>query len=119
MKLKLNKEEKKLEAKAARLYKSYGISLSRWERMLEDQKGVCACCETLPGTGRLCVDHIHVKGFKKMPPEEKRKYIRGLCCFMCNTGFKAFEKTIDGKRNRQSLEGTYKYFLKFKLKGEL
>lgn len=111
-------EQKKLKAKASRLYTTYGITLDDWSRLLQEQNGVCAVCKTLPGKGILCVDHIHVKGFKFMITEEKKKHVRGLVCFMCNTGFKAFEKTVNGKRNRQTLEGTYKYFQKYSLKGE-
>ncbi len=104
--------------KNKRLYKTYGITLEEWEKLLKEQNGVCAVCKDLPGKGILCVDHVHIKGFKKMEPEDKKKYVRGLCCFLCNTGFKGFEKTSDGRKNRQRLEGTYKYFTKFRLKGE-
>ena len=109
--------DKKLIEKDKRLYKTYGITLLEWEALLESQNGCCAVCKKVHP--RMCVDHIHIKGFKAMLPEEKKKYIRGIACFMCNTGFKSFEKTIDGTRNRQQLEGTYEYFKKFKLKGEL
>ena len=87
--------------------------------MLLLQNGVCWICETLPKSKILCVDHAHIIGYKNMRPEEKRKYVRGLLCYMCNTGLKGFEKTINGPRNRQSLEGTYKYFQRFPLKGEV
>lgn len=115
----MSKEQQKQKQKDQRLYKTYGITLLEFNLRLDAQNGVCACCGTLPGTGRLCVDHLHQKGFKSMSPENKRKYVRGIVCFMCNTGFKAFEKTIDGPRNRRSLEGTYKYFKLYPLKGEV
>lgn len=86
--------------------------------MLSNQGHVCWICHTLPPSGRLSVDHIHIKGFKKMPPDEKIMYVRGLLCFLCNTGLKGFEKTASGEKNRQRLEGTYKYFQRFRLKGE-
>jgi hypothetical protein len=38
----------------------------------------------VPPSGRLCIDHQHVRGFKAMPPEEKRTWVRGLLCFTCN-----------------------------------
>ncbi len=117
--MKVLKQKDNFKEKDKRLMKTYGISHHEWLAIYGRQLGVCAICKTLPGTGRLCVDHIHVKGFKVMKPEEKRKYIRGLLCFMCNTGLKGFEKTADGKRNRQALEGTYTYFKQFNLKGEL
>lgn len=109
----------KQKEKDKRLYRTYGITLKDWESMYESQQKVCWICHSLPPSGRLSVDHVHVKGFKNMSPECKRQYIRGLLCFLCNTGLKGFEKTSNGSMNRRRLEGTYKYFLGFKLKGEL
>ncbi len=101
------------------LLSKYGITVEEYNKILKSQNGVCAVCKGLPGKGRLCVDHLHILGFKKMKPEEKKKYVRGLVCFMCNTSFKSFEKTKDPIRNRQMLNGTLEYFSKYPLKGEL
>ncbi len=109
----MNQKEK---AKHNRLMKTYGITLEEFNKKFEEQGNVCACCGKL--YPRMCQDHIHVLGFKKMNPTDKRKYLRGICCFQCNTSFKCFEKTKDGKRNREHLEGVYKYFMKYCLKGE-
>jgi hypothetical protein len=105
--------DKKEEAKARRIYLTYGLE---YEEYLVLKKDGCMICGTKEG--RLCVDHIHQAGFKKMLPEEKRKYVRGILCFLCNTALKGFDKTKDGKKNRQRLEGTYQYFKEFSLKGE-
>ena len=59
---------------------------------LTNQNGVCDNChkkETFihNRTGEiceLCVDHVHVDGYDKMTPEEKKKYVRGLLCSRCN-----------------------------------
>ncbi len=102
------------EQKNERLLKTYGISLAEWQLMAKNGCEVCGRTD-----GALCVDHIHQKGFKVMSAEDKRKYVRGIACFLCNTGFKSFEKTVSGERNRKSLEGTYRYFTKYKLKGEV
>lgn len=110
---------KKNSEKDKRLYKTYGISLKEWYEIYNEQQGVCWICKTLPPSGSLSVDHIHIKGFKKMRPEEKKKYVRGLLCFLCNTGLKSFEKTNDKNKNRSRLEGTYKYFKTYPLKGEI
>jgi Recombination endonuclease VII len=42
-----------------RLKKVYGISLSEYEMLLEEQEGVCAVCGAPPKTRRLHVDHDH------------------------------------------------------------
>lgn len=64
--------------------KKYGLTLIDWLEILNRQNGVCAVCKREPTTGRLCVDHEHVRGFKNMSPENKRKHVRGLLCFVCN-----------------------------------
>jgi hypothetical protein len=63
----------------------YGISLDEYERMLAEQGGTCAICKRPPKAHSLHVDHQHVRGWKAMPPEERRTYVRGLLCFACNT----------------------------------
>jgi hypothetical protein len=61
------------------LRKLYGIGLSDYERMLSEQGGRCAICQTdKPGGGRsnnFHVDHDHETG-----------RVRGLLCHGCNTG---------------------------------
>lgn len=103
--------------KDQRLKKTYGISLNEFNDQLRSQNHGCWICGRTDG--RLCQDHIHVKGFKMMKPEQKRLFIRGILCFMCNTALKGFEKTVDGKRNRAQLDGTYNYFQTYLLKGEI
>lgn len=64
--------------------KRYGLTLEEWNTMLERQGGVCAICKKEPPNGRLCTDHDHVKKWKKMPPEKRKLYVRGLLCAYCN-----------------------------------
>ena len=91
----------------------YGIS---YAEVKERSKDGCECCGNKEW--RLNVDHIHIKRFKEFPQEQKRLYVRGICCFICNTGFKSVEKFADGKRNRQQLNNMVRYFTKYRLKGE-
>ena len=107
-------KQNKDQVKDKHLQRTYGINLQEWKKISENGCEICGTKE-----GRICMDHIHVAGFKKMSAEEKRKYVRGALCFLCNTGIKGFDKTKDGTKNRIRLEGTYKYFLKYKLKGEI
>lgn len=62
----------------------YGLSLSEWEEILVRQEGVCAVCKKISSTGRLVTDHEHTKNWKKMPPEQRKKYVRGLLCWVDN-----------------------------------
>lgn len=65
----------------------YGLSLGEWQAILEKQGGVCAICKKVPSTGRFVTDHFHCKDWKKKPPEERKKYVRGICCWFCNHAY--------------------------------
>ena len=62
----------------------YGLTHEAWGAMLARQGGVCALCGRLPDSGRLCIDHEHVKGFKRLPDAARAACVRGLICFRCN-----------------------------------
>ena len=56
------------------LKKNYGLSVERYDEMLDAQGGVCAICGAPPRDDiSLHVDHDHATGA-----------IRGLTCFRCN-----------------------------------
>lgn len=66
----------------ARVQDKYGIDLEWWRNQIATQHGLCPICS---GTReRMVVDHEHVKGWKKMPPEKRRLYVRGIVCWFCN-----------------------------------
>lgn len=108
-------KQTKEQLKDKYLYKKYGITFVEWHKLYYNQSATCAICKILPKNKILCVDHIHIRGFKKMSPEEKRKYIRGLVCFCCNTAFGRIERR---KNPRQLLENINKYFEVHKMKGD-
>lgn len=54
----------------------YGITEDDFERMLARQGGLCAVCQSVPGT---FVDHCHRSGA-----------VRGILCFNCNNGLGHF-----------------------------
>lgn len=58
------------------LKSKYNMTLEQYNKMFEEQRGICAVCG-IPAEGlkyRLAVDHNHITG-----------KIRGLLCFACNT----------------------------------
>jgi len=57
-----------------RLQEKFNLTLEEYERMFEEQKGVCAICSNPPKNNRLHVDHDHDTG-----------KIRGLLCAPCNS----------------------------------
>lgn len=78
-----------VKAKTARVptvitLKKYGLTEREWKAILKRQGGVCGVCQCLPASGTLHIDHHHVPKWKKMPSEERKKFVRGLVCQMCN-----------------------------------
>jgi len=61
----------------------YGLNLDTFKELLASQNGVCAICCKVPN-GRWNIDHDHVKNWKKLPPEQRVKYVRGVLCWFCN-----------------------------------
>ena len=66
--------------------RTYGISLSDFNAMFEEQEGCCAVCGThqLQLKTRLCVDHDHATG-----------KVRGLLCNSCNTALGKLKDNYD------------------------
>lgn len=63
--------------------KKYGLSLEDWIKLFNKNNGCCHICGR-PFVTRTNIDHEHVRGFKKMTPEQRRQYVRGLLCPTCN-----------------------------------
>ena len=69
-----NNPERSRAVWARSLERLYGISASDYERMFDEQGGVCAICSNPPkGERRLAVDHDHDTGA-----------VRSLLCGYCN-----------------------------------
>lgn len=62
----------------------YGLSMEEWEGMITEAQFACACCGKAPSSGRLFIDHEHVRGWKNMEAEDRKQYVRGLACYVCN-----------------------------------
>jgi hypothetical protein len=70
--------------------KRYGITVEEYDEMYAQQLGLCRIChKPFPV---LHIDHKHVDGFELMPPEEKRKYVRGLLCGLDNQAIGLMEE---------------------------
>lgn len=79
--------------------KKYGLSLEEWRGLAASQEHCCFVCRREPSKGRLCIDHEHVKGWKKMPPEQRKLYVRGLLCWVCNHYYLGRGITIERAQN--------------------
>jgi hypothetical protein len=73
----------------------YGITLEQYDKMVEDQDGVCAICNNINSNGRrLSVDHNHKTG-----------KVRGLLCGGCNAKLGVIENKDFIKKAKQYLKG--------------
>jgi DNA-directed RNA polymerase subunit RPC12/RpoP len=62
----------------------YGMSEADFRLLVDAQDGRCAVCDRTPSTGRVNIDHAHVKGWKKLPPGARRATVRAILCWYCN-----------------------------------
>jgi len=62
----------------------YGITIQDYDRMLEEQRGVCAICKKPEKNRKLAVDHDHETG-----------RVRGLLCTNCNNTLGWLERNVD------------------------
>jgi hypothetical protein len=75
----------KAHTRAGKLRK-FGLTISDYEALMTAQGGKCAICGYPPHGRLLAVDHLHVRGYHRMPAARKRLYVRGLLCGPCNRG---------------------------------
>ncbi len=83
---------------SAKTLSKYGLSAMDWVEIWRKQEGKCAVCRKVPN-GRLCIDHDHVRDYKKLPPEKRKLRIRGLLCWFCNEHYVGRAITIQKSRN--------------------
>lgn len=60
----------------------YGLTEKEWLAIFAKQGNMCPICER--GDRKMVTDHFHVRGWKSMPPEERKRYVRGIVCLWCN-----------------------------------
>jgi hypothetical protein len=87
----------------------YGMDEQDFLEILDSQDGKCPICDKVPTTGRYNIDHLHVRGYAQLPPNERRRMVRGIVCQWCNRSFLAKGMTIAKAMNMVT------YLKKFKL----
>ena len=75
--------------------KKYGLSLNEWKDILAAQGYRCPICKRVPSSGIFRTDHLHVQNYKRMKPDKKKLWVRGLPCVHCNRFFLAKGITIE------------------------
>jgi hypothetical protein len=90
----LDKEGVTRASRNSHYRKTYGISLEDYEKLLEEQNGVCAICrkpetkKTQKYLFRLAIDHDHETG-----------EVRGLLCSKCNSNLSWYNENIEVFKN--------------------
>ncbi len=64
--------------------RKYGLTLGAWCEILSRQHGGCGVCGKVPPSGTLHIEHEHVRGFWKLPFDQRAHSVRGLACWFCN-----------------------------------
>lgn len=77
----------------------YGLTKKDYKEHWKRHNGFCPICGTRPKNGRFNIDHEHVKGWAKMPPEKRKLFVRGLVCFFCNRYYLARAININKAAN--------------------
>lgn len=67
----------------------YGLTLDEWLGYLGVTKETkdeakCPVCDNRPPSGRFVTDHEHVRGWKDMARDVRKRYVRGVVCTTCN-----------------------------------
>jgi len=60
----------------------YGLTKQEWLDIFIAQGCMCPICKVT--NKKFVTDHFHVRGWKNMPPHERKKYVRGILCTYCN-----------------------------------
>lgn len=76
--------------------KRYGLERRDWLQLLADQDWVCAVCQRHVEAWNT--DHEHVPAWKRLPPEQRRLYVRGVLCIHCN--YRKVPSRMDGVEAR-------------------
>jgi hypothetical protein len=105
--------EDKIKNQQRKHWSTYGLRPNHYLALFERQQCQCGICgkETLPYAEGTNIDHVHVKDYKKLPHDEKRKHVRGILCGLCNTGLGMFRDSL------QSLERAPVYLIKHIMDG--
>jgi hypothetical protein len=72
----------------------YGLTSLEFVELADSQGHACAVCGTSLDGKRANIDHEHVKGWRHMPPERRKTFVRGLVCHWCNRAYLGRSVTI-------------------------
>lgn len=77
--------------------KKYGLSEKEWIDLYLTNSGNCPICER--PMEKPVIDHIHVRNWRRMSGDQRKKYVRGVCCNYCNRRRLARGMTLEIAKN--------------------
>lgn len=93
--------------------KRYGLTILEWSQLYERQEHRCPICQRIfDEKVRPCIDHQHVPHWKKMKPEQRKKFVRGLLCLWCN------QRMLPKGMTRQRAMNLVAYLEKFECRSD-
>ena len=76
--------EAKRRAWERRIWSLYGLTAEDVARRWNAQGGRCPLCGVRLEEKVWVIDHLHIKGFRKLAPEQRTRLFRGLLDSWCN-----------------------------------
>lgn len=65
--------------------RKYGLTESDYVSLWDEQGGCCPLCgRAFSDEVRPVIDHLHVRLWKRMPSDKRKKFVRGLLCIYDN-----------------------------------
>lgn len=106
--LQLRKEARSrdISVPTVKTMRNYGLTEYAWLRIMETQGWKCPICLE-SGNKTWNIDHFHIAGWRKMLPQEKSKYVRGILCAFCNY------RHAPSKMNSKSAKNLASYLAKY------
>lgn len=93
--------------------KRYGLTEDEWLDILANQGWECPIMKQIPapsastGKSHFVVDHEHVRGWKRMAPEQRKKHVRGIISRFANG--KLIQRGMTLERARRVVEYLEEY----------
>lgn len=74
----------KISPPSRQTLRKYGLTAEEWIAMWKATDGACHFCGKRPKSGKLYVDHDHIRRWRYKKPEERKRHVRGLVDAWCN-----------------------------------
>lgn len=88
----------------------YGLTADEWLALLKAQGWRCPICHKSGAGVRWVTDHHHIPLWKSLPPQERKRYVRGVLDSWCN------HRRVHSTMNSVEAQRIADYFRAFELR---